>query len=304
MGSLGLGTYESNDGPRGCVIVGKHLYDLADLSGRVEFASMLRVLDDWSTHEPLIRQLVGAARPERGMELAARKLLAPILFPPAVYCAGANYADHIANMERRLGLAPGPDPRAEGGRPFHFLKASRCCVGPDAIVRIPSRVLDWEGELVAVIGQKTRDVSVENALTRVAGYMIGNDLSARDLHFRRQMPATSAFHHSFTDHKSFEHSAPIGPWIVPASEIPDPGKLQIRTEVNGVIKQNGSTAGMIFSIAEQIAYLSSIRSLYPGDIIMTGTPAGTGAETGESLISGDRVTVTIDRLGSLTTYIE
>jgi 2-keto-4-pentenoate hydratase/2-oxohepta-3-ene-1,7-dioic acid hydratase in catechol pathway len=286
------------------VIVGKHLYDLADLSGRVEFTSTLRALDGWPANEPLIRKLVAAARPEQGMELGARKLLAPILFPPAVYCAGANYADHVANMERRLGLAPGPDPRADGGRPFHFLKASRCCVGPDATVGTPSRVLDWEGELVVVIGQKTRNVSVESALTHVAGYMIGNDLSARDLHFRRQMPATSAFHHSFLDHKSFEHSAPIGPWMVPASEIPDPCKLQIQTEVNGVIKQNGSTAGMIFSIAEQIAYLSSIVSLYPGDIIMTGTPAGTGAETGESLISGDRVTVTIDRLGSLTTYIE
>lgn len=303
MASFRLATYKSDNGPRAGLLVGERAYDLAEVTGRPQLSSVLQVLEDWAVNEALLRDVAETAAPGEGRPISEVQLLAPLLYPPAVYCAGANYADHVANMERKLGLPPGPDPRANGARPFHFLKASRCCVGPNASVRAPSRMLDWEGELVAVIGTEARNVSAANALSHVAGYMIGNDLSVRDLGFRRQLPTTSIFYHSFIDHKSFEHSAPIGPWIVPASDVRDPGNLALRTEVNGVVKQNGSTAGMIFSLQEQIAYLSSVTSLYPGDIIMTGTPAGSGAETDEFLAPGDNVTVVIEGLGRLTTLI-
>lgn len=298
-----LATMQTSSGARAAVIVGDIIYDLANVTGRQDHISILQILERWDINQPMLLALSAVLDPAQGQPLADVTLLPPVMYPPAVYCAGSNYADHVANMERKLGIPPGPDPRANGARPFHFLKASRCCVGTGAKVRAPSPMLDWEGELVAVIGTEARRVTVDNALSYVAGYMVGNDLSARDIGFRHQLPATSIFHHSFMDHKGFADSAPTGPWIVPATEVPNPHQLLIRTEVNGVVKQNGSTSGMIFSLEEQIAYLSSIAPLFPGDIIMTGTPAGTGAENGEFLKPGDCVAITIEGLGTLTTQI-
>lgn len=302
MENYRLATYQATSGPRAALIIGQQLHDLAELAERPGLCSLLAVLEDWQDNEVFVQQLA-ALSPPGGMPLSDVQLLAPIMYPSAVYCAGANYADHVRAMEERLGLPPGPDPRADGARPFHFLKPSRCCVGDGASVRAPSAALDWEGELVAVIGTEARNVAVDEALKHVAGYMVGNDLSARDIGFRSQLPNTSIFHHSFVDHKGFESAAPVGPWVVPAAFIADPSSLAIRTEVNGELRQNGATSGMIFSLQEQIAYLSSVTRLFPGDLIMTGTPAGTGAESGEFLSPGDEVTVTIDRIGKLTTYI-
>lgn len=303
MAGFRLATYQHPDGPRAGLVVDEMLHDIASLSGRPCDASVLALLESWQDSEAMLRNLAAAVRPEDGQPLDQASLLAPILYPPAVYCAGSNYADHVAAMERRFNLPPGPDPRADGGRPFHFLKASRCCIGTGRRVRAPSAMLDWEGELAVVIGRTARNVKASEALDHVAGYMVGNDLSVRDLGFRRQLPQTSIFHHSFIDHKSFDRAAPVGPWIVPASDIPDPYALVIRTEVNGVLRQNGPVSAMIFSIEEQIAYLSSVLPLFPGDIIMTGTPAGTGAESGEFLTPGDRIDVSIDGIGRLTTHI-
>jgi 2-keto-4-pentenoate hydratase/2-oxohepta-3-ene-1,7-dioic acid hydratase in catechol pathway len=303
MASFRLATYESPTGPRAGLIVEDQLYDAATLCGRADYDSVLSILQQWRASEPLLRQAAADAGKQQGKPLAGLRLLAPVLYPPAVYCAGANYADHVAAMEKKLGLPPGPDPRADGGRPFHFLKASRCCTGNDVAVRAPTAMLDWEGELVAVIGEQARNVSVDDALKHVAGYMVGNDLSARDLGLRRQYPTTSIFYHSFIDHKSFEDAAPVGPWIVPASEVADPAALTIRTEVNGELKQNSSTSKMIFSTQEQIAYLSTVITLYPGDLIFTGTPAGCGAESGVFLKPGDNVAISIEGLGTLTTRI-
>jgi 2-keto-4-pentenoate hydratase/2-oxohepta-3-ene-1,7-dioic acid hydratase in catechol pathway len=298
-----LATYDDERGPRAGLVVAGRLHDLADVSGRIDFQTTLGILQQWTSAQAHLQALAEAAHALPSMALESTRLLAPILYPPAVYCAGSNYADHVANMERRLGLPPGSDPRADGARPFHFLKASRCCVGPEAVVQAPSAMLDWEGELVVVIGAAARNVSVERAMDHVAGYMAGNDLSVRDLGFRRQTPPTSIFHHSFIDHKSFEHSAPVGPWITPASHVEDPDGLSIKTWVNDVLRQDGRAGDMTFSIAEQIAYLSSVATLHPGDILMTGTPAGAGAETGEFLKPGDRVAVSVGTLGTVVTSI-
>ena len=130
--------------------------------------------------------------------------------------------------------------------------------------------------------------------------MVANDLSARDLGKRPQMPPDSAFRHDWIGQKSFDGSCPLGPWIVPAREIPDPQNLGIKLWVNGALKQDSHTSKMIFTLAEQIAHLSSRITLYSGDVILTGTPAGTGAGRGEFLKAGDVVTVSIDGIGKLT----
>jgi 2-keto-4-pentenoate hydratase/2-oxohepta-3-ene-1,7-dioic acid hydratase in catechol pathway len=169
-------------------------------------------------------------------------------------------------------------------------------------VKLPSfaKKIDWEIELTAVIGRRAKDVSVGEALNYVAGYTIGNDLSARDAGPRAGMPAASPFSHDWVAHKNFEGACPLGPWIVPARDIPDPQKLGLKLWVNGELKQNSNTSNMIFNLAEQIAQVSARTGLRPGDMIMTGTPSGVGHERGEYLKAGDTVKLWIEGIGELT----
>ena len=229
----------------------------------------------------------------------------PPLQPGTIYCAGANYADHVAEMARSRNEPPPPDPRSLGLKPWFFIKPRNCVVGPGARVARPPGCakLDWEAELVAVIGAPARKVTPEEALNYVAGYTIANDLSARDLSRRAQVPPGSPFHFDWTAQKGFEGSCPLGPRLVPAAEIPDPQSLAIRLWVNGALKQDSSTRQMIYSVAEQIAHLSTLITLQPDDIILTGTPAGVGTPRNEFLQPGDKVEVEIERLGRLETFI-
>ena len=241
-----------------------------------------------------------------GRPLAEVTLHAPLLYPGTIYCAGANYTDHVAEMARAQNLPPPPDPRSLGLKPWFFLKPARSTVvGPGARVMRPRgcQKLDWEAELVAVIGTPARDVPAEDALRYVAGYTVANDLSARDLFRRTQLPPTSPFHYDWAAHKGFDGSCPLGPWITPARDVPDPQKLDIRLWVNGAIKQDSNTSQMIYSVAEQISHLSSLATLHPGDIVLTGTPAGVGSPRNEFLQPGDHVEVEIDGLGRLDTWI-
>jgi 2-keto-4-pentenoate hydratase/2-oxohepta-3-ene-1,7-dioic acid hydratase in catechol pathway len=197
---------------------------------------------------------------------------------------------------------PDPDPRTLGLKPWHFIKASRSVIGTGAPVALPehSRKVDWEAELGAVIGRPAKNVLLANALEYVAGYTIANDLSARDLSARPQIPSISPFKYDWVGQKSFDGSCPVGPWIVPARYIPDPQNLGIKLWVNDVLKQDSHTSRMIFSLAEQIAHLSTRITLHPGDLILTGTPAGVGAARGEFLNRGDAVKVWIEDVGTLT----
>lgn len=302
MAAYRLISHQTADGPRAGLVIGERVHDAATLLDDAAFATVLGILERWRDVRPILAE--AAARVESGgTPLDEVVLLPPILYPPAVYCAGANYSDHVARMAEKLGIERSPDPKANGGRPYHFLKASRCCVGDGARVKAPSAALDWEGELVAVIGPPARNVQAEDALAHVAGYMIGNDLSARDMSRRPELPSTLPFSFSWIDSKSFEHAAPIGPWIVPAEDVGDPLDLQLKTWVNGVLKQDSNTSRMIFTLQEQIAYLSARITLNPGDIIFTGTPAGAGAETGDFMKPGDSVTVWIEKLGEITTHV-
>jgi 2-keto-4-pentenoate hydratase/2-oxohepta-3-ene-1,7-dioic acid hydratase in catechol pathway len=253
-------------------------------------------------------QLPSISKPAAGgVPVGEVTLHAPLLYPGAIYCAGANYADHVEEMARAQKLPPPQDPRKLGLKPWFFMKPARACVvGPRARVARPrgSQKLDWEAELVAVIGKPARNVPVERALDHVAGYTIADDLSARDLSRRSALPPGNPFHFDWTAHKGFEGSCPLGPWITPAAEVPDPQRLAIRLWVNGALKQDSNTSRMIFSTAELISHLSSVATLHPGDLVLTGTPAGVGAGRNEFLQPGDRVEIEIEGLGRLEHWID
>ncbi len=295
-----LVTY-AGDSPRAGLVIGEEVFDAATLTGRPGDATLLGILENW----PAARErLAGvAAVPGKGRALADTRLLAPIRWPSAIYCAGANYADHAAEMARAQNRPPPPDPHTIGLKPWHFIKAGRSTLAaPDEAVVITglSQTMDWEIELAAVIGAQAKNVSLAQALDHVAGYTIANDLSARDMGRRTGVPDDSPFKFDWVAHKNFDGSCPLGPWIVPASDIPDPQNLGLKLWVNGVVKQDSNTAKMIFSIAEQIAHLSSRITLNPGDVVLTGTPSGVGAARKEFLKSGDEVKLWIEHIGTLT----
>jgi 2-keto-4-pentenoate hydratase/2-oxohepta-3-ene-1,7-dioic acid hydratase in catechol pathway len=296
--SYRLLSYQSDAGPRAGVAIGDDVFDAAALTGRPSYASVLAILADWPAAEALLRK----ASAESAKPLASPKRLAPVLYPSAVYCAGANYADHMLEMAAAAKSEPEPDPHTLGLGPWHFIKASRAIVGDGAVVTLPryARNVDWEVELAAVIGRPARDVPLARALDYVAGYTIANDLSARDAGRRGPVKDASPFKWDWTSHKSFDGSCPLGPWIVPAADIPDPQALGIKLWVNDVLKQDSNTGKMIFTVAEQIAHLSTRMTLHPGDLILTGTPAGVGAGRGEFLKPGDAVRIWIERIGTLT----
>jgi 2-keto-4-pentenoate hydratase/2-oxohepta-3-ene-1,7-dioic acid hydratase in catechol pathway len=154
--------------------------------------------------------------------------------------------------------------------------------------------------MAAFIGRPAKNVPVKSALDYVAGYTVANDLSARDFTLRPNVSESSPFRYDWIGQKSFDGACPLGPWIVPAKEIPDPQRLGIKLWVNDVLKQDSHTSKMIFSLAEQIAHLSTRLTLHPGDLILTGTPVGVGLARKEFLKSGDVVRVWVEQVGTLT----
>ena len=304
-----LATYQASDGPRAGVVIGDQVFDAAALTRQPAYASVLGILADWRAAEAALRKAVasvGKASGKRGSKskgrpLAKTKLLAPVRFPSAIYCAGSNYADHAAEMAARDGRPRPPDTHTLGLKAWHFIKASRALADPGTRVKISGycQQMDWEVELAAVIGRVAKDVPQDKALGYVAGYTIANDLSARDRGRRANMPDASPFKWDWTKHKTFDGSCPLGPWIVPASDIGDPQKLGLKLWVNGVLKQDSNTSEMIFTLAEQIAQLSAGMTLHPGDVILTGTPAGVGAGRGEFLKAGDAVKLWIEKIGEI-----
>ncbi|MFD0853656.1 fumarylacetoacetate hydrolase family protein, partial [Actinomadura adrarensis] len=205
--------------------------------------------------------------------------------PPKIICVGLNYRRHAAESG-----TPVPD------RPIYFAKYRNSLAGHRQDVAIPavtSRV-DYEVELVAVIGSRARNVPVPRALDHVFGYATGNDLSARDLQMRSSQ---------WMYGKILDGFAPLGPYLVTADEVPDPQDLDLRTWVNGELRQKSSTRDMIFSVAELVADLSRAMTLEPGDVIFTGTPEGVilGMADKVWLKPGDEVVCEVGGLGRLAT---
>ena len=209
----------------------------------------------------------------RSWPLADTRLLAPIL-PSKVIAVARNYADHAAE----LGNALPPDP-------LIFLKPSTSVIGPNAPILLPpsSTQVDFEGELAVVIGRPCRDVKADNASSVILGYTVANDVTARDLQ--------KAESH-FTRAKSFDSFCPLGPWI--ETEL-DPSDLAVQTELDGEVRQDGHTSDLIFNVGEIIEFVSAVMTLLPGDVILTGTPAGVGP-----MRPGQQVSVTVEGIGTLT----
>src|SRR4029450_10021780 len=238
-------SYQAGRTARAGVLVADTVYDAAKVTGVAGHASVLGVLEDWSRARRLLAQAakrLDAGRGRgKGLPLARARLLAPVLYPGAIYCAGANYTDHMAEMARAQGQTPGPTMKELGEKPWHFVKSSRSSVvGPGARVKLPiySQMVDWEVELAAVIGKVAKDVPVEKALDHVAGYTIANDLSARDVMKREKNPATPPVHYDLLSQKCFDGSCPLGPWIVPSSDIAYPQNLALKLWVNDTLMQD------------------------------------------------------------------
>jgi len=284
-------TYRDTQGDnRPGILVDQSIYDISE-----EFISVLQILNNWATTEPKLMEIGQrlAQRPNAtGTPINEVTLAPPILFPGALYCAGANYADHVLEMS-------GKPPPPENTKPYFFIKSTRgTIIGANETIHLPkySNQVDWEAEIGIVIGQEARNVSEVDAMDFVAGFTIVNDLSARDYTKRYDVP----FLFDWIGQKCFDTGCPMGPWITPKSAIDDPHNLGIKLMVNNEVKQNSSSKEMIFKCEHQIAYLSQHVTLYPGDVIATGTPAGCGMPQKDFLKPGDIVTIEIDGLGVLS----
>jgi 2-keto-4-pentenoate hydratase/2-oxohepta-3-ene-1,7-dioic acid hydratase in catechol pathway len=226
-----------------------------------------------------------AARTGTGSALDKTQLAAPIQNPEKILCIGLNYRDHAIETK-----APIPT------EPVVFNKLPTTLLAPGAVVKLPkvSDEVDFEAELVVVIGKGGRDIAEKDAMDYVFGYTCGNDVSARD--WQKNKPAKQ-----WLLGKSFDTFAPIGPMIVTKDEIADPGKLSISLKLNGETMQNSNTEQLIFSIPQLISYISQVATLKPGDLIFTGTPSGVGmARTPPVwLKKGDVMEVEIGGIGLL-----
>lgn len=255
-------------------------------------ASVRSMLEDWDGWLARIEQ----GQLEDGVAVDRCTLLPPVTDPPNLYMAGANYADHAREMH---GLGPQDPVARPASGPFFFLRPTTTLIGHGATVRIGEGVtrLDWEVELAAVIGRRAYRVAENAALDHVAGYTILNDVSARDTFVRPG--AEPPFTFDWLGQKGWATTAPAGPWLLPARDCPEPGRLDLRLSVNAEPMQDSNTSQMLFSLEEQIAFLSRIVPLVPGDIISTGTCAGVGSGRDRFLVAGDVMAAEIERIGIL-----
>ena len=225
----------------------------------------------------------GAVLPRAGVRLCA-----PVPRPGKIVGVARNYPSHAAE---RGGAAPGE-------QPVLFLKAPSAVIGPEDALRLPRAAahVDYEGELAAVIGARAREVDESEALACVAGYCAANDVTARDVQDLRGQRSIA---------KSCDGFAPLGPVLVTADEVPDPQDLAIRTVLSGEVVQSARTKEMLFGVAALVSFASRLMTLEPGDVILTGTPAGVGAARTPPrwLRDGDVVEVAIERVGRLRTYV-
>lgn len=268
------------------------------------------LLDDWQANCVRLNSLAAALQNSDStvsqLDPAGLKFLPPLSHPGVIYGAGANYRDHVEAMARAFNMKLVLDPKSEGVDPWHFLKAGRGTLAAHReVITFPAytQKLDWEAELAVVLGKRAHEVSVEKALDYVAAYSCANDLSARDHLVRQAVDPTSPFRFDWIGHKCFTGACPLGPYLTPAAFVPDPENLGIKLWLNGQLMQDSNTSNHLYSIAEQISYLSQRLDLYPGDVILTGTPAGVGMERGMFLKRGDVMTVWIDGLGELITTL-
>ena len=282
--------------------------------------SILKLLENWETSFDRLRRAADFLE-EKGAEgdlpwniLIPRDQLTfrpPVDLPRQIFCTGANYRKHVIDLivdqavgtsrdqspeERRAQAAKLMDDRVLHGAPFVFSKPTSAITGPYDPVILPHHAAqpDWELELGVIVGKPARHVRRDKALDYVAGYTIVNDITNRDLVFRKDTGAMGADWIAAKGSPSF---LPMGPYLVPAAFVSDPQNLQITLKLNGHVMQDESTADMIFGIARIIEFLSTYVRLWPGDLIATGSPAGNGTHYNRFLKPGDIMEGSITGLG-------
>lgn len=271
------------------------------------FDSTLAVLADWPKAKVTLQKIANeyaknakSAYAKIAVPLKRVKLLAPLLYPSSVFCIASNYRDHRAEMGNQ---DPMPDKATR--TPVFFQKTpAQTIVGHGAKIHLPgtSTAIDWEAELAVVIGKPCFNVTKEQALDYVAGYMVLNDMSIRGPKAdEATTPELKKFRNDRFRRKNFDGSCPIGPWITPKDFVKDPYDQPIQLWVNGELMQNGNSRDMHYNIEEQISYLSQNITLRPGDVVTTGTPAGVGKGKGIFLKAGDKITTTVGQMGTLET---
>ena len=275
-----LATFAAGAGPQLGAVTGDRIVPLGRAAPALP-AEMIGLISAWPAVEGEVRRIAEAGAD--ALPLDQVRLLAPIRRPGKIMAIGLNYADHIA--ESNLGA------------PEHqvwFSKAPTAANGPNDPIQVPkvSQALDYEAEMVVVVGKGGRHISKTAAPGAVFGYCCGNDATERAWQHRTPQWVLG---------KSFDTHAPFGPWITTVDEVADPHALIIRCRVNGEVRQDSNTRHLVFNVWDQIEHLSQAMTLEPGDLIFTGTPGGIGAamKPMRFLKDGDRVRVEIERLGAL-----
>ncbi|MFD5630831.1 fumarylacetoacetate hydrolase family protein [Streptomyces sp. NPDC127072] len=312
-GSFALATLSAPDGPAFPALVTPEelVVDLRAVLAD-ERLTVRRILEDWPAVLPRLRALAVDGSVER-RPLAEFRVHAPVE-PRQVFQSGANYRQHVIDLhvahrapgddrpqeERRAEAAEIMDRRAADDLPYVFIGLPSAITGPYDDVALPAwaEKPDWELELTAVIGRPAHRVSVAEALEYVAGYTIANDLTDRATVFRRDMPQIGT---DWLRSKNAPGFTPLGPWIVPTEAIADPDDLRLVLKLNGETMQDESTKDMIFNVARMVSYASQSARLLPGDLVLTGSPAGNGMHWGRLLTDGDVMDGSITGLGAQRT---
>lgn len=308
-GPFALATLSAPDGPPFPALVTP---DARVLDLRVALAdeqlTVRGLLDDWEAVLPRLRSLAEDGGPGRE-PLAGFRVHAPVR-PRQVFQSGANYRQHVIDLhvahrapgddrpeaERRAEAAEIMDRRAAEDLPYVFIGLPSAITGPydDVVLPAWAEQPDWELELAVVIGRPAHRVSVPEALEHVAGYTIANDLTDRATVFRRDMPQIGT---DWLRSKNAPGFTPLGPWLVPAESVADPDGLRVTLRLNGDTMQDESTQDMIFNVARMVSYASETARLLPGDLVLTGSPAGNGMHWGRLLRDGDVMEGSITGLG-------
>lgn len=312
-----VGTFDAGSGPFAGLIVGSEVLDLASIPEHLApVRSTDELLQQWDAVAPLLAGLA-ELRPGRWLPVGELSVLPPVA-PRQILQAGANYRTHVLDLavkhtelsagrtedQVRVEAAAMMDERARTGIPYLFSGASSAITGPYDDVELPgySEQHDWELELVAVIGRPAYQVGRDDALACVAGYTIANDLTTRDLIFRKDMPEIGT---DWLRAKNAPGFLPLGPYLVPSGLVGDPADLRLTLSLNGEVMQDESAKDMLFDVASLVSHASHFVALSPGDLVLTGSPAGNGMHWRRFLHAGDVIDATISGLGAQrTTFVD
>lgn len=271
--------------------------------------SMLELFDNWEANLPILERAAQLFARHAAVPVGELKVHAPYTNPRQILCVGANYRKHVVDIIISEAKADGMplaearaygekmmDERAATGEPYAWTKATSSITGPFDPIILPRDVKepDWELELALVIGKQGYRITRDAAMNHIAGYAIANDVTARDTLYRKDMPRIGT---DWLNSKCRPSFLPFGPYIVPRQFVADPQQLQITFKLNDKIMQDESTSDMIFKIPRLVEYISSLITLYPGDIICTGSPAGNGAHHRRFFQPDDVALSTITGLG-------